>query len=93
MFNLDFSAVRTAIIFAQVAENRAITKILAEILGPESADVDVESWIYYGKYGEKLVSSVACHFSTIVTIVMRQFENRCHNSMHSYANIVISRQS
>ena len=28
------------------------------------------------------VSSVKCHFSTTVTILMHQFEDRCHNSMH-----------
>ena len=28
------------------------------------------------------VSSVKCQFSTIVMIVMHQFEDRCHNSMH-----------
>ena len=28
-----------------------------------------------------------CHFSTIVTIIMRQFEDMCHNSMHYYVNI------
>ena len=35
-----------------------------------------------------VVSCVKCHFSTILAIVMHQFEDRCHNSMHSYANIV-----
>ena len=34
------------------------------------------------------VSSVKCHFSTIMTIIMRQCEDRCHTSMHSYVNIV-----
>ena len=28
------------------------------------------------------VSCVKCHFLTIMTIVMRQFEDMCHNSMH-----------
>ena len=28
------------------------------------------------------VSTVKCHFSTIMTIIMRQCEDRCHNSMH-----------
>ena len=34
------------------------------------------------------VSCVICHLSTILTIIMRQFENRCHNSMHYYVNVV-----
>ena len=34
------------------------------------------------------VSNVKCHFSTIVTIIMRQFEDICHNSMRKYVNVV-----
>ena len=34
------------------------------------------------------VSSVKCHFSTVMMIRMHQFEDICHNSMPSYANIV-----
>ena len=40
------------------------------------------------KMFQEPVSCVKCHFSTIVTIIMRQYEDRCHNSMHSYVNIV-----
>ena len=29
-----------------------------------------------------MVSNVKCHLLTIVTIFMRQFENRCQNIMH-----------
>ena len=35
-----------------------------------------------------LVSCVKCHLSTIVMIIRHQFEDRCHNSMHQYVNIV-----
>ena len=34
------------------------------------------------------VSCIKCHLLTTVAIIMRQFEDRCHNSMHWYANIV-----
>ena len=34
------------------------------------------------------MSSVKCHFAIILAIDMHQCENRCHNSMHSYVNIV-----
>ena len=34
------------------------------------------------------VSCVKCHLSTIVTIVMRQFEDKCHNCMHYSVNVV-----
>ena len=40
------------------------------------------------KRGTWRVSSVTYQFSTIVTIFMRQLEDRCYNSMHQYVNIV-----
>jgi len=33
---------------------------------------------------EEQVNCINCHFSTIMSIVMREFQDRCHNSMHSY---------
>ena len=33
-------------------------------------------------YGGEYNCNVKCHFSTIVMICMRQFEDMCHNSMH-----------
>jgi len=38
------------------------------------------TFVVLGLVGE--VSSVKCHFATIVMICMRQFEDTCHNSMH-----------
>ena len=32
------------------------------------------------------VKCVKCHSLTIMTIYMRQFDDRCHNSMYSYVN-------
>jgi len=36
------------------------------------------------------VSRVTCHFLTIVTIFMRQFEDRCHIGMHQYVKLCLS---
>ena len=45
-------------------------------------------WSSNGTIARGQVSCVTCHFSTILTIVMHQCGDRCHNSMHSYVNIV-----
>ena len=34
------------------------------------------------------VSSVTCHLSTIVMMIMDQFEDRCDNIMHWYVSVV-----
>ena len=45
-------------------------------------------WLMYNVFGSirpsgrHEVSSVKCHFLTIMTIFMHQFEDRCHDIMH-----------
>ena len=44
--------------------------VVTPVVTPKNSIVDSE------------VSNIKCHFATVVTIFMHQFEAKCHNSMH-----------
>ena len=50
--------------------------------GSDISDADKDPDIGCWNDPTMSVSCVKCHFSTIVPIIMRQFEDRCHNSIY-----------
>ena len=57
-------------------------------LAPSSVGRSSPARAFFQTHPQMMVSGVKCHLSTILTIILRQFEDRCHNSMHEYVNIV-----